>query len=180
MGVCSAVTQPENASSTDRKLLVAINLFCGGFIAVLLAAGYFERDVLLLHLFQSLIYVAVAALSRRRSKFGYGMGIAISAEWNAYNLFASGFIAAGFRQVALLFREGRISKPVHLLGALGGLDHFALIACLVWAYARLPTKRFRDVFIFFASATVVTTYFLAIIAVLWPQFIPRLRAHFFR
>ncbi len=161
----------------DSALQVAIVIFCAFFIGVLLLSGYFERDVLALHLFQSLIYVAVAFLSFKRNKFGYGMGISIAAEWNAYNLFASGFIAAGFRQMGLLFRHGSISNPVHLLGALGGIDHFALIACLAWAYARLPTKRFRDVFILLAGAIVVTTYFLAIIALLWPQFIPRLRRH---
>ncbi len=107
------------------------------------------------------------------------MGISIAAEWNAYNLFASGFIAAGFRQLALLGREGRISNPVHLMGALGGIDHFALIACLVWAYARLPNKRFKDVFVLLGSAIAVTAYFIAIIVLLWPQFIPRAKAHFF-
>ena len=105
------------------------------------------------------------------------MGISIASEWNAYNLFASGFIAEGFRQMTMLLQSGRISKPVHLLGAIGGIDHFALIACQLWAYARLPTKRFRDAWILLTSAIVVTVYFLAIIAMLWPQFIPRLRKH---
>jgi hypothetical protein len=163
----------------DSILQAAIVAFSAGFIAILLVSGYFEREVLLLHLFQSLIYVAVALLSWRQSKFGYGMGISIAAEWNAYNLFASGFIAAGFRQLALLLREGRITNPVHLMGGLGGIDHFALIACLVWAYARLPSKRFRDVFVLLGSAVVVTAYFIAIIAVSWPQFLPRLKVHLF-
>ena len=156
----------------------AIAICCAGFIAVLLVAGYLEREVLVLHLAQSLIYVAVAALCFRRNKLGYGIGLAISAEWNAYNLFSSGFIAAGFRQLSLLLREGRISNPVHLMGALAGINHFVLIACLVWGYAKLPSKKFRDVFILLGSAVLVTAYFLAIVALLWPQFIPRLKAKF--
>ena len=90
--------------------------------------------------------------------------------------FPPAFIAAGFRQLSLLLREGRISNAGHLVGALGGIDHFALIACLIWGYAKLPSKRFRDVFILLGSAFLVTAYFLAIVAWLWPQFIPRLKA----
>jgi hypothetical protein len=171
------VNNAAGRQGIDSALDVAIALSCAVFIAVLLLSGYFERDLLTLHLFQSLIYVAVAFLSFKRNKFGYGMGISIASEWNAYNLFASGFIAAGFRQMTMLLQSGRISKPVHLLGAIGGIDHFALIACLLWAYARLPAKRFRDAWILLTSAIVVTVYFLAIIAMLWPQFIPRLRRH---
>jgi hypothetical protein len=68
--------QTHAASGTDSKLLTGIYVFCTGFIGVLLASGYFEREVLRLHLFQSLSYVAVAWLSRRRSKWGYALGIA--------------------------------------------------------------------------------------------------------
>ena len=175
--VCGRVTVGDSHPSTDPAV-IAIAICCTGFIAVLLVSGYLEPDVLRLHLAQSLIYVAVALLCFRRNKLGYGMGLAISAEWNAYNLFSSGFIAAGFRQLSLLLRDGRISNPVHLMGALAGIDHFALIACLVWGYAKLPSKRFRDVFILLGSAVLVTAYFLAIIAWLWPQFIPRLKAKF--
>lgn len=171
------VTAGDSHSSADRATR-AIAICCAGFIAVLLVSGFLEHEVLPLHLAQSLIYVAVAVLCFRRNKLGYGIGLSVSAEWNAYNLLSSGFIAAGFRQLSLLLREGRISNPVHLMGALAGIDHFALIACLVWGYAKLPSKRFRDVFILLGSAILVTAYFLAIIAWQWPQFIPRLRAKF--
>ncbi len=164
-------------AKTNSRLEIAIAALCAGFIVVLLVSGYFERDVLVLHLFQSLIYVAVAALSFRHSKFGYGMGISIAAFWNGYNLFLSGFIGAGFRQWAAFFRTGRVTNPVHLVATPAGIIHFALIACLIWAYARLPNKRARDVFILLASSVVVTAYFIAIIAVFWPQFLPRMKAH---
>jgi hypothetical protein len=174
------VPQTQPAAATDSKVLAGIYVFSAGFIGVLLASAYFEREVLLLHLFQSLIYVAVAWLSHRRSKWGYAVGIAIAAEWNAYNLFVSNFFWAGLRQVGLLIHQGRITNPVQLCGALGGVDHFGLMACLIWAYARLPNKRYRDVFIFLGGAILVTAYFFGIIALFWPQFLPRLKAHFFK
>ncbi len=163
-------------SKTNSRLEITIAALCAGFIVVLLVSGYFERDVLVLHLFQSLIYVAVAALSFRHSKFGYGMGISIAAFWNGYNLFLSGFIGAGFRQWAGLLRTGRVTNPAHLVAAPAGIIHFALIACLIWAYGRLPNKRVRDVLILLASFVVVMAYFMAIIAVFWPQFLPRMKA----
>jgi len=172
--------QTHSASATDSKVLAGIYVFCAGFIGVLMASGYFEREVLRLHLFQSLIYVAVAWLSRRRSKWGYAIGIAMAAEWNAYNLFVSNFICAGFRQLELLVHGGRMTHPLLLFGALAGVDHFGLLACLLWAYSRLPNKRYRDVFIFLGGAILVTAYFLGIIALLWPQFLPRLKSHFFK
>jgi len=174
------VPQTVTGAAKHSKTLAAIYLFCGGFIAVLLVSAYFEREVLPLHLSQSLIYVAVAWLSRRQSKWGYAIGIAIAAEWNAYNLFVSNFIRAGFRQLGLLIHEGRITNPVHLCGALGGIDHFALIASLVWAYARLPNKKYCDVFILLGGALLVTAYFFGIIALLWPQFLPRFKARLFK
>jgi|GEM_PF-988105 len=166
--------------ATDSKVLGGIYVFCAGFIGVLLTSGYFEREVLRLHLFQSLIYVAVAWLSRRRSKWGYAIGIAMATEWNAYNLFVSNFIRAGFHQLQLLIYEGRMTHPLLLFGAVAGVVHFGLLACLIWAYARLPNKRFSDSFIFLGSAILVSAYFFGIIALLWPHFLARLMAHFFK
>lgn len=43
------------------RLDAAIVVACLVFIGILLFSGYVERDVFVLHLFQSLIYVAVIA-----------------------------------------------------------------------------------------------------------------------
>src|SRR5215471_5319462 len=114
------------AKATDSKVLVGIYVFCAGFIGVLLLSGYFEREVLRLHLFQSLIYIAVAWLSRRHSKWGYAIGVAMASEWNAYNLFVSNFIHAGFQQLQLLIYRGRMTHPLLVFGALAGVDHLGL------------------------------------------------------
>jgi hypothetical protein len=81
--------------------------------------------VLVLHLFQSVLYVVIAVLSIRRNKLGYGLGISIATFWNSYNLFFSGFIGAGFRQWASFLRTGRIANPVHFVAAPAGLIHLA-------------------------------------------------------
>jgi hypothetical protein len=51
---------------------------CLVFIGVLALSGYIERDVLVLHVLQSLIYVTVIYLSRRHNKWGYAIGISIA------------------------------------------------------------------------------------------------------
>jgi len=152
----------------------AIVALCGAFIAILAVSAYYERDVLLLHIFQSLIYVAILWLSLRHSKWGYGVGISIAALWNTFNLF-SGFFSGGTRVWSAFLSTGQISDPVQWVAPLAGIDHLALIVCCVLAYARLPSKSVRDLGILLGSFVSVTVYFLTIIALTWSQFLPRIK-----
>lgn len=157
--------------TTHSKLDQTIVVLCAVFIFILLLSGYFEREVLLLHVFQSLIYAAVIALSLRQNKWGYGIGISIAALWNTFNTFSGFVFVAGFRQWAVFLSQGRITDPVHLLAPVAWFDHVALIACLGWAYIRLPQKKLSDIGVLLGSFLAVMTYFIAIIAVFWPQFL---------
>lgn len=154
-------------TTLDRTIVV----LCVAFISILLLSGYFEREVLLLHLFQSLVYVAVMVLSLRQNKWGYGIAIAIATLWNSFNTFSGFVFTAGFRQWAVFLDHGRVTDPVHLLAPLAWFDHVALIACSGWAYVRLPQKRLSDIAILLGSFLAVSMYFVAIIAVFWPQFL---------
>ncbi|HUJ61163.1 MAG TPA: hypothetical protein VLX92_21815 [Kofleriaceae bacterium] len=158
---------------TDHRLRVAIAVACAAFIAVLLGSAYLEHDIIVLHAFQALIYVATAGLCWRRHKLGYAIGLTIAVVWNAYNLFVSGFIQAGFHELHRIAAGERVTSAMNLIGGLGGIDHFALIALLIWAYARHPDRRPRDAWLVPASAALVVGYFLAILAVFWPEFFRR-------
>ena len=59
----------------DRALDRATIVLCGVWIAILLTSGVLEPEVWTLHLFQALIYVAVAALTVRGSKWAPGVGM---------------------------------------------------------------------------------------------------------
>jgi hypothetical protein len=144
------------------------------FIVILLLSGYFERDVLVLHLFQSLIYVAIIILSLKHNKWGYGTAISIAAVWNTFNIF-SGFFSAGFQQWESLLSDGRITNPVNLVSPPAGLVHLALIVCSVWAYTRLKNKKIGDVWILLGSGVLSVGYLLLMIALLWSQFLPRMQ-----
>lgn len=156
------------------KLDVAIVALSIGFIIILLVSGYFERDVLALHLFQSLIYVAIIILSLKHNKWGYGIAISIAAFWNTFNIF-SGFFSAGIHQWGIFLSTRRITNPVNLVAPPAGLDHLALIICSAWAYARLPNKKISDIWVLLGSFVLSVGYLLVMIALLWSQFLPRMK-----
>ena len=160
------------------KLDITIVALSIGFIIILLVSGYFERDVLALHLFQSLIYVAIIVLSLKHNKWGYGIAVSIAAFWNIFNIF-SGFFSAGIHQWMILLKTGRITNPVNLVAPLAGLDHLALIVCAVWAYVRLPNKRVSDIWVLVGSFILSVGYLLVMIALLWSQFIPQMKKMIF-
>jgi hypothetical protein len=161
----------EKRSLLDKVIVV----LCLIWIGVLFESTYFERDVLALHILQSLIYVAVIFLSLRHSKWGYGIGISIAALWNAYNT-KSGFVFnAGFHQWHLFLTSGHITNPVQFVAPIGYFAHVLLIGALLWAYIRLREKSAWDPLILLGSLAGTFAYFLACIALTWPQFIPRMR-----
>jgi hypothetical protein len=156
------------------KLDIAIAALSILFIIILLLSGYFERDVLVLHLFQSFIYVAIIILSLKHNKWGYGTAISIAAVWNTFNIF-SGFFSAGVHQWEIFLSARRVTNPVNLVAPPAGLAHLALIVCSAWAYARLPNKKIGDIWILFGSCVLSVGYLFVMIALLWSQFLPRIQ-----
>ena len=170
--VAAESTSPPQVIA-HTKLDYAIVALSIGFIFVLLFSGYFERDVLVLHLFQSLIYVAVAALSWRHSKWGYAAGICVAALWNAYNI-KSGFVFdAGFRQWSAWLETGEIKNPVHWIAPPAWFDHALLIVACVWAYLRLPDKRISDAAVFVGASALTIGYFSLILGLMGSRFLQR-------
>jgi hypothetical protein len=151
---------------------------CLVFIGVLALSGAIEHDVLTLHILQSLIYFTVIGLSLRHSKWGYAIGISISLIWDFYNLFTGFVFRAGFRQWSLLLHGRPATNLVQLSAPVAWLDHILLIVLLIAAYTRLPDKRWSDILRAIAAFAGTLFYFAGIIALTWPQFIPRFRAHF--
>ncbi len=160
---------------SGRALDGVVAICCAIFVAILLISGAIERDVLILHLFQSLIYVAIVVLCIRKSIWGYAVGISISIIWDAYNSISGFVFHAGFRQWALFARTGHFTNFVQLLAPIAWFDHVALAGALAWAYARRPNKRWTDALVLAAGFVVTFAYFFGIIAAFWPQFIPRAR-----
>lgn len=148
---------------------------CLAFIFVLAESAYFEPPIRTLHFFQALIYVAVIVLALRHSKWGYGAGIAIAAFWNGINIFVTTFIRNGFAEWGRFLSTGHIRNPVVFVAAPAGIAHAVLIVSCLFAYARLRDKRWSDLAVLLISGILAIGYFVAIIVVFGPQFLPLLR-----
>jgi hypothetical protein len=157
----------------DRALDRTALALCGLWIAILLVSGFLETEVLVLHLFQSLIYVAVAALLLYGSKWAEGVGISIALIWDKVNLHTGFVFDAGFRRWRELFHGDGISNFVQFLAPIAFFAHVALIFVLAVRYLRRRDKRMLDAPGFCVAFVVTFAYFAIILSLYGPQFLPR-------
>src|SRR2546430_351400 len=64
-----------------NKTDVAAAICAAAFVVVLAVSAYWDRSIRVLHVFESLPYIAAAILCLRRSKVGYALGAASGASW---------------------------------------------------------------------------------------------------
>jgi len=155
----------------------AIGIGAGLFILALAAAAVFDPRIRLLHALQSLIYVAVIVLTRRRSAFGFGAGFSIAALWNYTNLFVTSFVAEGLHVLWLFMRTGRLKHPDLLVAAVAAGGHFLIIAACIAGFALLR-PRANAWLRFVAGSIIAVLYFAAIIVTTGPQYVGLLRRVF--
>ena len=143
----------------------------------LVLSAVFEPSIRVLHALQALIYVAVVMLSRRNSPWGYGAGVVVSAFWNYINLFVNTFIRNGVEQLIGLLQTGRIARPDQFLALIAATGHFVLIAaCLTGFLKNRPNAGEWSKFA--GGGVLAMAYFMAIIFLTGPQYIPLLRRTF--
>jgi hypothetical protein len=147
---------------------VSIPIGVGLFVFALAGSAFLVPQLRLLHVLQALIYVAVLALARRNSPWGFGIGVIIPTAWNCLNLFVTHLFQKGAVQFWSLVRTGHVSQPVPMLVMVGGLAHFLLIIACMAAFIRLRPhmKQWGQ---FFAGGFVALTYFALIIAIARPR-----------
>jgi hypothetical protein len=68
------------------------------FIAALVGSALAVPKLLVLHAFQSLIYVAIVVLARKNRAVGFGAGVAIAVAWNSKEWLGPYLIQAGARE----------------------------------------------------------------------------------
>jgi len=155
------------------------SIFAGAglFIFALILSAVYEPRIRVLHALQALIYIAVVALTRRNSAWGYGAGCVISAFWNYINLFVTTFIRAGVEQLLILLQTGRIERPDLALSLIAAGGHFLLIAaCLAGFLRNRPTA--PDWGRFVGGGIIAVAVFIAIIAAAGPQYMGLIRRVF--
>lgn len=168
----SAALRPQE---TRTKLDWAIVASCLLFIFALVVSAYFEPPIRILHTLQAVVYVVVIAGTLRHQKWAYGAGIAIATLWNYVNLFVTTFIRDGVSTLGALMSGGHVIDPGSIIAIPAALGHFGMIAFCIWAYLRLQNKRWTDIGVLLAGGVLAIGYFVTIIAIFGPQYLPLLR-----
>jgi hypothetical protein len=149
----------------------------GFFIFALFVAAVFDPTIRLLHALQAVIYVAVIVLARRENAWGFGAGCFMALFWNYTNLFVTTFIRAGWQQLTILMRTGRLARPDLLIALAAAAGHFLLIgACLAgFLRTRPDSKRWGQ---FAGGGVLAIAYFVLIIVTTGPQYVGLLKRVF--
>src|SRR5271155_1270422 len=152
----------------SRWIRVSIPIGAGLFILALALSAALIPQLRLLHLLQALIYVAVIALTRRNSPWGFGAGVVVPTAWNCLGLFITHLIQAGAGQFWLLLHTGHVSHPDTLTVLLGGIAHFLLIIACIAGFLQLRPGK-KQWAQFFAGGLLAMAYFALIIVTTAPR-----------
>src|SRR5262249_55421467 len=118
--------------------------------------------------------VAVIALTRRGSAWGFGAGCLVSALWNYINLAVTNFISSGLHELAILVQTGRLARPDQLVAVIAAGGPFVLFAAGLWGF--LPMRPGARRWLEFAGGGIAAiAYFVAIIVTTGPQYIGLLK-----
>jgi hypothetical protein len=158
----------DSPSGTRQWISACILIGAGIFILGLVVSAGIVPELRLLHVLQGLIYVAVVALTRRNSPWGFGAGVTIATVWNCFNLFLTHLIQAGAGQLWQLLTGGHVSRPETLMVFVASIGHVVLIVGCVAGFAHLhPRGRHWSRFI--GGAVLVLAYFALIVFIARPR-----------
>jgi hypothetical protein len=162
--------QEYRVTGVPRWIPVAVNASSGFFIFLLLLVGFFAPSLRLLHVLQSLIYIAVILLVGRDSEWGFGAGCLIASFWNYI------FLRGAAPDVGA-FVTGKVMRPDVGLQLAGTFAHFILIvACLAGFLRQDPGWRGWAKFLFAGFAAIA--YLILLMVTLRPQYVPLLKRCF--
>jgi len=174
-----AMCTPANvlaASPRTGRVIDAVAAGCAiAFVLILGISAYWDRTIRVLHVFESLPYIAAAVLSLRQHKFGYMLGAASGAFW----LWTAGtlttFVRNGFERVAMLLRTGHVDRLDILIAAPAAVVTGGLVLFSLWGYSRTRNKSWSDLGLFGAATVMVVGFFVAIFAACAPQYLGMFR-----
>jgi hypothetical protein len=158
---------PANAPD-PQKAARAIDALAAGcaaaFVVILGIAAYWDRTIRVLHVFESLPFIAAALLCLRQHKFGYMLGAASGAFWLWMAGTLTTFVRNGFERVAMLLRAGHVDRPDILIAAPAACAAGGLVVFSLWGYFRGRNKTWSDLGVFAAATGAVAGFFVAIFA----------------
>jgi hypothetical protein len=174
VGRSNASDSPKLGNKIDTLAAVCAT----AFIVILGIAGYWDRTIRVLHVFESIPYVVAAALCLRQRKFGYMLGAAAGAFW----LWTAGtlttFVRNGFERVSMLLHTGHVDRPDVFIAAPAAIVTGGLVIFSLLGYSRLQNKSWSDLLLFLAATGLVAGFFVAIFAAFAPQYLNMFKAIF--
>ena len=147
------------------------------FIVVLGVSAYFEADIRWLHFFQAWMYIATIALSLRRNRWGYFIGVSAAGFWAYANLFVTTFFVNGLHELSRWMATGHLARPDQLIAVPAWFSNVLVMIGCVWAYSRLPTKSLGDSGRLLLTFVVTSGFFALDMALFQPRYLgifPRL------
>jgi hypothetical protein len=112
------------------------------FVFGLTVSAIFAPEWRVLHVLQALIYAAVIVLTRRKSAWGFGAGLAVALFWNALLVFATPAARDGIEELWTVVATGHVERPDLLLSLFAASGHVLLIiACVLGFLCVRPTAR---------------------------------------
>jgi hypothetical protein len=150
----------------------------GVFIVILMIAAVFDPSIRVLHVFEALIYIVVIIGATKESPSMYGAGCFMASFWNWTNLAHTTFIANGFRELRRLVETGTIRRPDQFIAIIAAAAHFILIAGCIAGLIKLKPRNSLVFGKFLVGGIATILYFVAIIVIFGPQYIPLMKEVF--
>ena len=147
------------------------------FIVVLAVSAFWEADIRWLHFFQAWMYIAAIALSLRRNRWGYFIGISAAGLWAYTNLFVTTFFVSGLRWLWQWIASGHLAHPDQIIAVPAWLSNVLVVIGCAWAYSRLPKKSAADAARLVLTFAVTSGFFALDMALFQPRYLgifPRL------
>jgi hypothetical protein len=174
----TAAGPTATGNKPERVIEWLIFASSAAFIVILALAAVFDPSIRVLHVLEAFIYIAVMVLAGRRSAWGYGAGFTFAAFWNWMNLVHTTFIKNGVQELMRWTRTGQLRRPDLFIALPAATAHFVLIAACVAGYFFVRQRTVREAMKFWAAGLLAVAYFVVIIILTGPQYIPLLKRVF--
>jgi hypothetical protein len=157
--------EKQDGSSSTRTW---IQVGAGLFIIALIVSALAVPQLRLLHFLQSLIYIAIVILARRKSAWAYGAGVAIGVALNSLNLFVTHLMLAGVAVFWSFLQTGHVQRVETMMVSVGGIAHFIIIIACLAAFYNQP-KNNKNWWNFAGGAVLTLAYMVLIVIIARPQ-----------
>jgi len=146
------------------------------FIAMLGLSAYFVADLRWLHFFQAWIYLGTMALSFRRNRWGYFIGISAAGYWDYVGVFVMPVLRNGVHWLGASLATGKIQHIDQIMVAVPPwIGNFLVLVGCIWGFGRLQEKSLRDLARFVLAFVLTTAFLVADVAVFSPGRLPIFR-----